>query len=451
MPAWFGRIVVNTCRDELRRRARRPPGADVRLADPLPDPSVRDQAVERDEVARALSRLAPDARVVLGDVAGDLQWPGAAVTADGGMFALTVDAASGDGSATFNLGFTDGRDWKPYAEFSGLPAPGTTPTTEPTPPPQPAIADGGVAFFDAHHGIALGGNGGSQSYLWRTADGGATWTIAPASIGGSSALAVHGSSLWAAIGGCPADVVQPNVQSDALCNPSIARSRDGGQTWTTVGHALLTSISFGDAVRGFRVGPLTHPSAGNPTGIDESGISTTSDGGSTWTLLKSDDPCGGLKPVSVSFVSASRGWVGCGGMGGAGQASKGVMETTDGGKTWAWRSRVYGPSGSPTNVGTISISDYLTDLSMGADGHGMWVGGRDSTFRTADSGRTWEGCPPGEFDAFVTSQASIVPGGLWFVIQSGNNIDPAQPAARLMRSEDQGATWTQVGGLLPSP
>lgn len=65
LPAWFGRIVVNTCRDELRRRGRRPSTTDLALALPFPDPSARNTADERDEVARALRRLSGDARVVL--------------------------------------------------------------------------------------------------------------------------------------------------------------------------------------------------------------------------------------------------------------------------------------------------------------------------------------------------------------------------------------------------
>lgn len=65
LPAWFGRIVVNAARDELRRRARRPAIAELALAAPLPDPALRDDADERDEVAHALARLSPDARVVL--------------------------------------------------------------------------------------------------------------------------------------------------------------------------------------------------------------------------------------------------------------------------------------------------------------------------------------------------------------------------------------------------
>ena len=66
LSAWFGRIVVNVCRDELRRRGRRPVIADIALADPVADPSPHHDPGQRDEVARALSHLSPDARVVLG-------------------------------------------------------------------------------------------------------------------------------------------------------------------------------------------------------------------------------------------------------------------------------------------------------------------------------------------------------------------------------------------------
>jgi RNA polymerase sigma factor (sigma-70 family) len=67
--AWFGRILVNGCRDRLRRRKR------VRLVDLGPmleilqehprhaDPSA--DAVDRDTVARAMTRLDPDHQVAL--------------------------------------------------------------------------------------------------------------------------------------------------------------------------------------------------------------------------------------------------------------------------------------------------------------------------------------------------------------------------------------------------
>lgn len=60
--AWFGRIVVNTCRDRLRRNARRrTEELDVHVAghDPLAGTEVRD------ELDQALARLKPDDQIVL--------------------------------------------------------------------------------------------------------------------------------------------------------------------------------------------------------------------------------------------------------------------------------------------------------------------------------------------------------------------------------------------------
>ena len=70
--AWFGRILVNTCRQQLRRRLRVVPAHD--LADPavpahelvdssLPDPAERLARV--DVLERAVRRLGPDHRMVV--------------------------------------------------------------------------------------------------------------------------------------------------------------------------------------------------------------------------------------------------------------------------------------------------------------------------------------------------------------------------------------------------
>lgn len=59
--AWFGRILVNVCRDRLRARSR----ATVReIPDvPMPDPTGR--ADEREAILSALGTLGPDQRVVV--------------------------------------------------------------------------------------------------------------------------------------------------------------------------------------------------------------------------------------------------------------------------------------------------------------------------------------------------------------------------------------------------
>ncbi len=60
--AWFGRIVVNTCRDRLRRDARRrTEELDAHL--PSQDPLAGTE--DRDELDRALARLKPDDQIVL--------------------------------------------------------------------------------------------------------------------------------------------------------------------------------------------------------------------------------------------------------------------------------------------------------------------------------------------------------------------------------------------------
>jgi RNA polymerase sigma-70 factor (ECF subfamily) len=62
LDAWFTRIVINVCRDELRRRRRQ------RM---LPEPPAStshgpDALAMRDEIERAISRLSADEQVVIG-------------------------------------------------------------------------------------------------------------------------------------------------------------------------------------------------------------------------------------------------------------------------------------------------------------------------------------------------------------------------------------------------
>ncbi len=384
-------------------------------------------------------------RLPLGDAGGTTGWPGAAVTADGTLFALTVDLSSSNSEAVFNLGLDNGRTWKPYTQFGRLPAPGASPTPAPPEAVQPATPDA-VAFADATHGIAVGSDA-TTGYVWRTSDGGATWSVEPLGAGALRALAVSGQSAWTDLLVCPADAAPGNPS----CTGSIERSDDGGATWAAVGHANLTSLSFGDATHGFGVGPLPLPASGDTVGGMNTAVYATSDGGATWTPLQDDRPCATFDPVSVSFVSATHGWVGCSSVIGAGSGLKAVMETTDGGRTWSWRARIDFPGGLP-DLGSIPSFDYLWTIAMAADGSGFITGQRGSTIRTTDGGRTWTSCPPGQFDAFTTSQAAILPGGPWYVVQSGwLNAGLTTMESRLMRSADLGASWSQVGGWLPSP
>jgi RNA polymerase sigma-70 factor (ECF subfamily) len=64
--AWFGRILVNSCRSHLRRRRRRPQVIDV--SDSIELPAVGDHAADsadRDALARGFARLDADRRLCI--------------------------------------------------------------------------------------------------------------------------------------------------------------------------------------------------------------------------------------------------------------------------------------------------------------------------------------------------------------------------------------------------
>jgi RNA polymerase sigma-70 factor (ECF subfamily) len=63
---WFGRILVNECRDRLRRRGRlSPPGQFSDATRTNADSDFGDSLAERQALAEALSRLEPDQRIVI--------------------------------------------------------------------------------------------------------------------------------------------------------------------------------------------------------------------------------------------------------------------------------------------------------------------------------------------------------------------------------------------------
>lgn len=59
--AWFDRILVNVCRQELRRRSRRPQVVEI---EPGPD-GTHQRLADRDELTAAIMRLAPDEQMLL--------------------------------------------------------------------------------------------------------------------------------------------------------------------------------------------------------------------------------------------------------------------------------------------------------------------------------------------------------------------------------------------------
>ncbi|WP_305031619.1 T9SS type A sorting domain-containing protein [Hymenobacter convexus] len=168
-----------------------------------------------------------------------------------------------------------------------------------------------IHFFDATTGVApaLGSNGTTWQ-IYRSSDAGVTWTMLPATLpvppGGGTIVAktAKGSHLWF-----------------ALSNGSVLQTLDGGLTWaytsTGVG-TTLHGIAFRDALNGLAFDAYQH-------------LARTTDGGLTWTPVVNALPYGvnsmTTKPgTSGTYVSALF-WTGIGT----------ISTSSDDGLTWQTR------------------------------------------------------------------------------------------------------------------
>jgi photosystem II stability/assembly factor-like uncharacterized protein len=169
-----------------------------------------------------------------------------------------------------------------------------------------------ICFVDTVHGwavgedyaIAMGGDG--QTAVYRTADGGQTWSHEDvhAIAGGLKHVFFVDAEYGWAVG-----------QSG-----TIIHTTDGGVSWaaqTSGTNAWLYSVQFVDRQTGWAVG--------DPLSKLQTVFLKTVDGGSSWSVKAVRD---GRMIRSIDFVDVNNGW----GVGFPGS----VVRTTDGGESWIW-------------------------------------------------------------------------------------------------------------------
>jgi photosystem II stability/assembly factor-like uncharacterized protein len=313
---------------------------------------------------------------------------------------------------------------------------------------------GDIAFSSATDGWATG------AFLWHTTDGGLTWRKVRSALTGGE-LAIHGDDIW-----------------DVGISGSL-HSTDGGATW-----AASTANGFPIAFSGPSEGWLA----------DGAVYRHNTDGGATWTSLTSPAPRaitslsgvsggtvwgvagrvvvsadGGLHwgyatrrtVAAVAGISARQAWA----VGGKGL----IMHTTDGGHHWTVQASHVGVAlvsvdfadaghGWAGGVGGVilrtndggrhwhytreSKGGLITRLSFADGAHGLALGSHSGGFLvTATGGRTWS------FHRFTTLGKSFEATTL-LMADATHGLVIGLPGPQCYTTSDGGLTW-QPGSVIP--
>jgi BNR-Asp box repeat protein len=297
--------------------------------------------------------------------------------------------------------------------------------------------------------LAATGNAWYGPAIWRSEDGGKTWTHSSAGLTyGDDAEPI--TTVWSLAAG-PDGTVYAGVEPAGLF-----RSSDGGATWSHVEGLTNhpTRPTWGPGAGGL----ILHTIVPHPTdadrmwvGISAVGVFETRDGGTSWTPRNfgvrggpnPEDPYPETGQCVHKFAMA------------AGEPEtlyqrnhNGVYRSDDGSATWTEISE-----GLPTDFGFAMVAHprdpataWLIPLTLPDQGRYV-PGGHATVWRTHDRGATWVGSDRGlpKQDAYLSvyreamARDTLDPVGITFGTTTG----------QLWHSSDGGDSWQMITDMLP--
>jgi len=269
-------------------------------------------------------------------------------------------------------------------------------------------------MFDGQNGFAEGFPEGGQTGLYRTADGGETYALInpPGGYGAAGKFfALNAQTIWAAPGR------SPQAGSTGLDKGYVYRSADGGQTWSSsqpislaTGEVALVetfypnSIFFLNNSLGWMV-----ISVGHYMNQDVVVILNTTDGGQSWvrqtdkmqasSLGGSAMPC---QVLGIVFVDASHGFM-AGNCLAVGMDERWkLLESNDSGRTWnplelgapaSAPAAVTGPDAmcAASGLRFQEPSTLVLDYTCQVYDPGATIPFYDFTYISTNGGSTWAG------------------------------------------------------------
>lgn len=341
--------------------------------------------------------------------------------------------------------------------------PGTPVTGAPAKSARTGFEPDGVAFWDNERGLLVGTvttpacvAGRSVcpgGLIERTADGGRTWAVIDRVGIPLNAVAVTGHGVaWVSSGRCgPAS---PHACGSAL----LLVTADWGRSWARVRPDMaVTSVSPVSAATAWAVRGEQNAAFPLRTGLVE-----TTDGGRSWR--QAADPClrGFGRPAwSADFATATTGWVMCVSQPATDMQPKALYATTDGGARWHLKSST--TCGFPQNgqragsAGTLPCVGYLPGMQLLADGHGWQWTDRAGLAATSDGGVTWTALAARIVSDDINSvvSASLVSDTAGFLLISHPETQAGCPpngcGPLLMSTADGGRSWTALVSWPPPP